>query len=93
MPTLTCGGCRGADDYQGLRDEPQVWDNEYLVDLDHPKWGKQTFIAGLRAEGMIAPWVIKGAMDGPAFAAYVEKVLVPELSPGSVVILDNLAVL
>lgn len=37
------------------------------------------------------PWVIKGAMDGAAFAAYVEKVLVPELSPGTVVILDNLA--
>ena len=30
-------------------------------------------------------------MDGPAFAAYVEKVLVPELTPGTVVILDNLA--
>ena len=40
---------------------------------------------------MIAPWVIKGAMDGAAFAAYVVKVLVPELSPGTVVILDNLA--
>ena len=40
---------------------------------------------------MIAPWVIKGAMDGAAFAAYVEKVLVPEFSPGTVVILDNLA--
>ena len=34
---------------------------------------------------MIAPWVIKGAMDGAAFAAYVVKVLVPELSPGTVV--------
>ncbi len=40
---------------------------------------------------MIAPWVIKGAMDGPAFATYVENVLVPELAPGTVVILDNLA--
>ncbi|WP_300075113.1 transposase [uncultured Ruegeria sp.] len=30
-------------------------------------------------------------MDGPAFAAYVKKVLVPELEPGTVVILDNLA--
>ncbi|MBQ2260523.1 MAG: transposase [Loktanella sp.] len=37
------------------------------------------------------PWVIKGAIDGAAFAAYVEKVLVPKLSPGTVVILDNLA--
>lgn len=54
-------------------------------------WGTQTFIAGLSADAMIAPWVIKGAMDGPAFAAYVEKVLVPELTPGTVVILDNLA--
>lgn len=54
-------------------------------------WGTQTFIAGLSAGSMIAPWVIKGAMDGPAFAAYVEKVLVPELAPGTVVILDNLA--
>ena len=35
--------------------------------------------------------VIKGAMDGPAFAAYVKKVPVPELEPGTVVILDNLA--
>lgn len=40
---------------------------------------------------MIAPWVIKGAMDGPALAAYIEKVLVPELEPGTVIFLDNLA--
>lgn len=54
-------------------------------------WGTQTFIAGLTADMLIAPWVIKGAMDGPAFAAYVREVLVPELHPGTVVILDNLA--
>ena len=40
---------------------------------------------------MIAPWVIKGAMDGPAFVAYVRNVLIPELEPGTVVVLDNLA--
>ena len=54
-------------------------------------WGTQTFIAGLSADAMIAPSVTKGAIDGAAFAACVEKVLVPELSPGTVVILDNLA--
>ena len=54
-------------------------------------WGTQTFIAGLTSDALIAPWVIKGAMDGEAFAAYVEQVLVPELEPGTVVILDNLA--
>ncbi len=54
-------------------------------------WGTQTLIAGLTHDAMIAPWVIKGAMDGPAFAAYVEKVLAPELEPGTGVVLDNLA--
>ena len=33
----------------------------------------------------------KGAMDGPAFAAYIREVLVQEIAPGTVVILDNLA--
>ena len=54
--------------------------------------GTQTFIAGLTTNTIIAPWLIKRAMDGAAFAAYVEKVLVPELAPGTVVILDNLAI-
>jgi transposase len=54
-------------------------------------WGTQTLIAGLRASDLIAPWVIKGAMDGPAFVAYIRDVLVPEIQPGTVVILDNLA--
>lgn len=55
------------------------------------RWGNQTLIAGLSCEGIVAPWVISGAMDRDAFDAYVEKVLIPELEPGSVVILDNLA--
>lgn len=54
-------------------------------------WGTQTFIAGLTQDAMIAPWVIKGAMDGPAFVAYIRHVLAPELEPGTVVVLDNLA--
>ena len=74
-----------------------------VMDAPFGAWGTQTFIAGLTADALVAPWVIKGAMplgeccihlpvtDGPAFAAYVEKVLVPELATGTVVILDNLA--
>jgi len=61
------------------------------MDAPFGSWGTQTFIAGLSAGAMIAPWVIKGAMDGSAFVAYVKKVLLPELAPGTVVILDNLA--
>ena len=55
------------------------------------RWGNQTLIAGLSCDGIVAPWVISGAMDRDAFDTYVEKVLIPELDPGSVVILDNLA--
>lgn len=54
--------------------------------------GNQTLIAGLSQDGLVAPWVLSGAMDRDAFDAYVEHVLVPELKPGTVVILDNLAV-
>jgi len=62
-----------------------------VMDAPFGSWGTQTFIAGLSSDALIAPWVIKGAMDGEAFAAYTEQVLVPELEPGTVVILDNLA--
>ena len=62
-----------------------------VMDAPVGSWGTQTFISGISANALIAPWVIKGPMDGEAFAAYVEQVLVPELEPGTVVILDNLA--
>lgn len=56
------------------------------------KWGSQTFIAGLRHDGLIAPWIIPGAMDREAFDIYIETQLAPTLLPGDVVILDNLSV-
>ena len=55
------------------------------------RWGNRTLIAGLSCGGIVAPWVISGAMDRDAFDSCIEKVLIPELEPGSVVILDNLA--
>jgi len=54
-------------------------------------WNTQTFIAGLTIDGLIAPWVIKGAMDGLAFETYIRTQLAPALDPRTVVILDNLA--
>lgn len=53
-------------------------------------WKTTTFLAGLTAEGLIAPFVLDGPMDRVAFTEYVRQVLVPELRPGDVVILDNL---
>ena len=55
------------------------------------RWGNRTLIAGLSCDGIVAPWVISDAMDRDAFDTCIEKVLIPELEPGSVVILDNLA--
>ena len=62
-----------------------------VMEVPFGSWGTQTFIAGLTAGEMIAPWVIRGAMNGPTFAAYVRKVLIPEIAPGTVVILANLS--
>ncbi|MEZ5897635.1 MAG: IS630 family transposase [Parvularculaceae bacterium] len=56
------------------------------------KWNTQTFIAGLRCDGLVAPWIVEGAMNGEAFAIYIETQLAPTLNPGDVVILDNLNV-
>jgi hypothetical protein len=56
------------------------------------RWGTQTFIAGLRCSGLIAPFVVQGAMDRAAFNVWVEQELAPALQPGDVVILDNLSV-
>ena len=50
------------------------------------------FIAGLRPDALVAPWVILGAMDGGAFETWVETQLAPTLRKGNVVIADNLKV-
>jgi transposase len=63
-----------------------------LVDAaPHGHWRTTTFVAGLGATGIIAPLVLDGPMTGEAFRAYVEQFLVPSLSPGEVVVMDNLA--
>ena len=54
-------------------------------------WRSQTFIAGLRVDEMIAPWVLDGPMNRACFDAYIETQLAPALLPGDVVIADNLA--
>jgi len=59
--------------------------------VPHGHWKTTTFVAGLRRTGMIAPWVLDGPINGDAFTTYVTRVLVPELSRGDVVIMDNLS--
>jgi transposase len=54
-------------------------------------WRTTTFVAGLRASGVIAPFVLDGPITGAWFRAYVEQMLAPALSSGDVVVMDNLA--
>lgn len=58
--------------------------------VPHGHWKTTTFVGGLRLSGMTAPMVIDGPMNGPAFLAWVEQALAPTLSPGDIVVMDNL---
>lgn len=58
--------------------------------LPHGHWKTTTFVAGLRLSGLDAPMVIDGPVNGEIFSAYVERVLVPSLRPGDIVVMDNL---
>ncbi len=53
-------------------------------------WKTTTFVAGLRNTGMVAPMVLDAPINGIAFQAYVDQVLVPELHSGGIVVMDNL---
>jgi transposase len=53
-------------------------------------WKTTTVTAGLRLGGIAAPMTLDGPMNGEAFKAYIEQVLVPELASGDIVVMDNL---
>jgi len=58
--------------------------------VPHGHWKTTTFLAALRHDGISAPCVFDGAINGARFLAYVEQALVPTLRPGDIVVLDNL---
>jgi transposase len=61
------------------------------VGIPHGHWKTTTFVAGLRLKGLAAPFVIDQPINRHIFETYVERVLVPDLRPGDVVIMDNLS--
>src|SRR6202162_4529725 len=58
--------------------------------VSHRRWKTMTFLAALRHDRIEAPWFLEGPIDGESFRLYVEKVLLPTLRPGDIVIMDNL---
>lgn len=62
-----------------------------IAKVPHGHWKTTTFLAALRSTGLTAPLVIDGPVNGPLFLNYVRHHLVPTLSTGDLVIMDNLA--
>src|SRR5579872_2948707 len=58
--------------------------------VPHGRWKTMTFLAALRHDRIEAPWLLEGPIDGESFTLYLEKVLLPTLRPGDIVIMDNL---
>jgi hypothetical protein len=83
------GADRAATNMARLRGRAQKGER-LRAGIPQGHWKTTTLVAGLRLTGMTAPMVLDGPMNGAAFLAYVQQVLVPELKPGDIVIMDNL---
>lgn len=62
-----------------------------IAAVPHGHWKTTTFVAALRADGLTAPLVVDGAINGMLFRAYVEQQLAPTLRAGDIVVMDNLS--
>jgi transposase len=54
-------------------------------------WNTTTLVAAITRESALAPMILDGPMDTPAFEAYVEQVLIPALPADAIVVMDNLS--
>ena len=61
----------------------------YHTDAPFGVWKTQIFIAGLRCDGLVAPWIVDAPMNRQSFEIWIETQLLPILLPGDIVILDN----
>ena len=58
--------------------------------VPHGHWKTTTFVAALRLDGLFAPLVVDGAMNGALFAKYIRQEVAPHLRSGDILIMDNL---
>ncbi len=80
----------GASTKMARRHGRAVRGQRLRMSVPHGHWKTTTFVGALRLTGMTAPMVLDRAMTGAWFLAYVEQVLAPTLTPGDIVIMDNL---
>lgn len=69
---------------------PPSWHVDAVGGRPPHHWKTTTFVAGLRLSGIAAPFVLDGPINRNAFQTHVARVLVPELAPGDIVVMDNL---
>lgn len=66
--------------------------NQRVLDfVPHGHWQSTTFVAALCLDGLFAPMVVDGALNGEIFLKYVQQELAPRLRPGDILVMDNLA--
>ena len=65
--------------------------HKLLAKVPQGRWHTLTFLAALRHDRIEAPCVIDGPINGESFRTYVEQILVPELRPDDIVVMDNLS--
>jgi transposase len=61
-----------------------------IASAPYGNWQTTTSLASLRCDGLTAPMVLDGPIDGESFLAWVQQFLAPTLREGDIVILDNL---
>lgn len=59
------------------------------IGVPHGHWKTTTFVGALTTRGFSGPWVLEGPINRDVFETDVAKVLVPELRPGDIVVMDN----
>ena len=62
-----------------------------IAPIPHGHWKKSTLVAALSLDGIVAPYVMDGAMNGEIFLAYVRQMLAPVLNRGDILVMDNLS--
>ena len=62
-----------------------------VAKVPHGHWKTTTLIAALGIDGVRCSTVVDGAINSAIFEAFVEQVLVPQLRPGDIVVMDNLS--
>jgi len=65
-------------------------DRRVIDSAPQSHWKTTTFVAAVRLDGLFAPMVVDGALDGRLFLKYLAQELVPQLRPGDILIMDNL---